>query len=72
MKTQGIHHIVIDMQGTKKVDIPEAIMHSIMEVALNEANHPLLIHCNHGKVYHTSSRHVTIADAFHSTVLVAQ
>jgi hypothetical protein len=72
MKNQGIHHIVIEMQGTKKVNIPEAIMHSIMEVALNEANHPLLIHCNHGKVCRTPSRHVTTADTFHSTVLVAQ
>ena len=50
MKGQGIRHIVIEMEGTKKVEIPEVVMHSIMEVALNEANHPLLIHCNHGKV----------------------
>lgn len=50
MKDHGIRHVVIDMQGTKKVKIPEAIMHSVMEVALNKENHPLLIHCNHGKV----------------------
>lgn len=49
IKEQGIHHVVIDMQGTKKVEISEAIMRSVLEVALNKANHPLLIHCNHGK-----------------------
>lgn len=46
----GIRHYVIDMQGTKKVKIPEAIMHSIMKVALDQENYPILIHCNHGKV----------------------
>ena len=50
MRDDGIRHVVIDMQGTKKVEIPDAIMHSVMEVALNKANYPLLIHCNHGKV----------------------
>lgn len=50
MKHNGIRHIVIDMQGTKKVDIPEDIMHSIMEIVLEKENHPILIHCNHGKV----------------------
>lgn len=50
MKQNGIRHIVIDMQGTKKVDIPEDIMHSIMEIVLEKENHPILIHCNHGKV----------------------
>ena len=71
VKGQDIRHIVIDMQGTKKVEIPKAIMHSIMEIALNEANHPLLIHCNHGKVRDTATRHVSITDASYSTVLVA-
>lgn len=49
MKQNGIRHLVIDMQGTKKVDIPDEIMQSIMEVVLNKENHPILIHCNHGK-----------------------
>ncbi|KAG0651994.1 tyrosine-phosphatase [Hyphodiscus hymeniophilus] len=49
IKDNGINHVVIDMEGTKKVEIPDAIMHSVMEVVLNKANHPLLIHCNHGK-----------------------
>ena len=41
---------VIDMQGTKKVEIPGAIMHAIMKVILDDSNYPVLIHCNHGKV----------------------
>lgn len=49
MKQNGIRHLVIDMQGTKKVDIPDEIMQSIMEVVLEKENHPILIHCNHGK-----------------------
>jgi len=49
MKDNGIIHKVVDMQGTKKVDIPEHIMHSIMALALDQENYPLLIHCNHGK-----------------------
>ncbi|KAF8855056.1 hypothetical protein BDZ45DRAFT_692876 [Acephala macrosclerotiorum] len=49
IKQNGIRHLVIDMQGTKKVDIPDEIMHSIMEVVLEKENHPILIHCNHGK-----------------------
>jgi len=49
MKDNKIIHVVIDMQGTKKVNIPEHIMHSIMMLALDEENYPLLIHCNHGK-----------------------
>jgi len=50
MRSKGIRHCIIDMQGTKKVKIPEAIMHSIMKVVLDQSNYPLLIHCNHGKV----------------------
>lgn len=50
LKGNGIQHFVIDMKGTKKVAIPEEIMHSILDIALDKSNHPLLIHCNHGKV----------------------
>ncbi|KAF7946623.1 hypothetical protein EAE96_009618 [Botrytis aclada] len=49
MEAHGIRHYVIDMQGTKKVDIPEHIMNQIMRISLDKENHPLLIHCNHGK-----------------------
>jgi tyrosine-protein phosphatase SIW14 len=71
IKDQGIHHVVIDMQGTKKVEISESIVRSVLEVALNEGNHPLLIHCNHGKVANTGTIHVTIAYLLYSTELVA-
>ncbi|KAK0107165.1 hypothetical protein ONS95_003871 [Cadophora gregata] len=49
LKNNQIQHKVIDMPGTKKVDITQELMQSIMEVVLDEANHPILIHCNHGK-----------------------
>ena len=50
MKSNGIKHIVIDIEGTKQVNIPLAVMNSVMEVALDCRNYPLLMHCNHGKV----------------------
>jgi tyrosine-protein phosphatase SIW14 len=62
MKANGIRHCVIEMQGTKKVQIPDAVMNSIMDVVLNKENHPLLIHCNHGKVRRTVIVCMTIAD----------
>ena len=41
---------VIEMKGTKRIDISKAIMRSIMKIVLDDSNYPLLIHCNHGKV----------------------
>ncbi|KAL2073214.1 hypothetical protein VTL71DRAFT_10538 [Oculimacula yallundae] len=49
LKLNQIEHKVIDMPGTKKVGITPELMQSIMEIVLDEANHPILIHCNHGK-----------------------
>ncbi|CZT10661.1 related to SIW14 Protein involved in actin filament organization [Rhynchosporium agropyri] len=49
LKSNQIQHKVIDMPGTKKVDITKELMQGIMEVVLDEANFPILIHCNHGK-----------------------
>ena len=46
----GIKHAIFDMKGTKKEAIPTATMESILRVVLDRRNHPLLIHCNHGKV----------------------
>ncbi|KAK3898563.1 putative tyrosine-protein phosphatase [Staphylotrichum tortipilum] len=45
----GINHAVFDMKGTKKEEIPVSTMQSILRVVLDRQNHPLLIHCNHGK-----------------------
>ena len=41
------------MQGTKKQAIPIKTMKSILRLVLDRRNHPLLIHCNHGKVTNT-------------------
>lgn len=49
MQENGIRHVIIDMKGTKKVEISHEIMQSILKVVLDSANHPLLMHCNHGK-----------------------
>ncbi|KAM7219758.1 hypothetical protein V8F06_004792 [Rhypophila decipiens] len=44
-----IKHHVFDMRGTKKERIPDKTMKAILGLVMNQANHPLLIHCNHGK-----------------------
>ncbi|KAK0634579.1 tyrosine phosphatase family-domain-containing protein [Bombardia bombarda] len=49
ISTHGIKHHVFDMRGTKKEEIPQETMESILELVQNEQNHPLLIHCNHGR-----------------------
>jgi len=63
MRAHGIRHCIIEMQGTKKVEISEVVMNSIMEVVLDRENHPLLIHCNHGKVLLHVVNHVLHADS---------
>ncbi|KAJ1338431.1 tyrosine-protein phosphatase SIW14 [Microdochium nivale] len=45
----GITHKVFDMAGTKKQVISTDMMLEILDVVTDSANHPLLIHCNHGK-----------------------
>jgi len=50
IQSNGINHAVFDMKGTKKEEIPVSTMQSILRVVLDRQNHPLLIHCNHGKV----------------------
>lgn len=62
MTFSGIRHRIVEMQGTKRVEIPDVVMNSIMEIALDKENYPLLIHCNHGKVLHTVTIHVATAD----------
>jgi hypothetical protein len=46
----GIKHHVFDMKGTKKQAIPIKTMKSILRLVLDRQNHPLLMHCNHGRV----------------------
>lgn len=50
LEKNSIQHAVFDMKGTKKEEIPITTMKSILRVVLDRRNHPLLIHCNHGKV----------------------
>jgi tyrosine-protein phosphatase SIW14 len=50
MKANNIQHRHITMQGTKKETIPIQTMAAILEVVHDKRNHPLLIHCNHGRV----------------------
>ncbi|KAL1839820.1 hypothetical protein VTJ49DRAFT_1099 [Mycothermus thermophilus] len=49
LQRNGIQHAVFDMKGTKKESIPIATMRAILSIVLDRRNHPLLIHCNHGK-----------------------
>ncbi|KAK4189837.1 putative tyrosine-protein phosphatase [Podospora australis] len=49
IEEHGIKHHVFDMKGTKKEEIPISTMKSILRLVLDTRNHPLLIHCNHGK-----------------------
>ena len=46
----GIKHQIFDMKGTKKQEIPIKTMKSILRLVLDRQNHPLLIHCNQGRV----------------------
>jgi tyrosine-protein phosphatase SIW14 len=41
------------MKGTKKQEIPIKTMKAILRLVLDRQNHPLLIHCNHGRVRNT-------------------
>lgn len=53
MQANGIQHRQITMAGTKKEAIPVETMSSILEVVHDKRNHPLLIHCNQGRVSST-------------------
>jgi len=50
MAANNIRHHVFSMRGTKKEAIPVPVMKSILRLVLDRQNHPLLLHCNHGKV----------------------
>lgn len=49
MRSNGINHVVIKMEGTKKVEIPISVMKNILDVCMDRQNHPLLLHCNQGR-----------------------
>lgn len=49
VQDNGIHHVVFNMQGTKKENIPHHTMTAILDIVHDKSLHPLLIHCNQGK-----------------------
>jgi tyrosine-protein phosphatase SIW14 len=51
VQEQGIRLFQVGMSGNKEpfVHIPDDILTKALEIAINPANHPLLIHCNRGK-----------------------
>ncbi|SCU89739.1 LAFA_0E20494g1_1 [Lachancea sp. 'fantastica'] len=51
MSKAGIRLFQIGMSGNKEpfVNIPSNLLTSALEIAINPANHPILIHCNRGK-----------------------
>ncbi|KAL8380804.1 hypothetical protein RB595_005207 [Gaeumannomyces hyphopodioides] len=49
LRANGIKHHIFEMKGTKKEDIPVKTMQAILRLVLDRRNHPMLIHCNHGK-----------------------
>jgi tyrosine-protein phosphatase SIW14 len=52
MKENGIKHHQISMPGNKEpfVKIPPQAIKTALGVILDRRNHPVLIHCNKGKV----------------------
>lgn len=58
MQENGIRHRHIVMEGTKKQTIPIQTMQSILEVVHDKQNHPVLIHCNQGRVCSLSYMHI--------------
>ncbi|KAL7218866.1 hypothetical protein ACSBR2_012020 [Camellia fascicularis] len=52
VKSNGIQLFQFGIEGCKEpfVNIPEDTIREALKVVLDEKNHPLLIHCNRGKV----------------------
>lgn len=52
LKEMGIAHIRILVEPNKDpaVKSPDYVICQVLEVLLNKANHPVLVHCNKGKV----------------------
>lgn len=51
VEENGIQLFQVGMSGNKEpfVHLPDDILSRALEIAINPANHPLLIHCNRGK-----------------------
>lgn len=52
IKQAGIQHFHVGMPGNKEpfVKIPAERILTALRIVLNRENHPILIHCNKGKV----------------------
>jgi hypothetical protein len=52
LKENGIEHrrILILANKDPTVRTPDHVVNRVLEIILNKANHPLLLHCNKGKV----------------------
>ncbi|KAI0125099.1 tyrosine phosphatase family-domain-containing protein [Xylariales sp. AK1849] len=63
MDENGIRHQVFGMTGTKKEEIPLAMMRSIIGLVIDKRNHPILIHCKQGR--HRTGCVVGVLRKFH-------
>jgi tyrosine-protein phosphatase SIW14 len=52
MKENNIQFFQVGMSGNKEpfVNVSDDTISTALKIAINPANHPLLIHCNRGKV----------------------
>lgn len=50
MAKNGITRHVFDIKGTKKQSIPAETMRDVLDIVLDKSNHPVLVHCNRGRV----------------------
>lgn len=55
MAKNGIAQHVFDIKGTKKQSIPAETMRNVLDIVLDKSNHPVLVHCNRGRVSTNSS-----------------
>lgn len=52
LEVNAIKHFRVKVQPNKEhtIPTPQNAVNEILEILLNKANHPILIHCNKGKV----------------------
>ena len=52
LRDNGINHFCIKVLPNKDpaIKTSQQTMNEILEIILNKANHPILVHCNKGKV----------------------
>lgn len=52
LKENGIKHYRIPFIANKDASVktPDGVVNTILRIMLDKANHPMLIHCNKGKV----------------------